>query len=130
MFDSPTVVFDEKMSRPEAQGMSAYIDGINNIVEAQQKVASACIEDGSIDDACPPLQAALKIMAKVHHEGKTIDDPTIREMFTVDYLLQSDWYLQRLKIKQQRDSVIACCGKRTVIILTKRSWRPMSATRW
>jgi len=45
-------------------------------------------------------------MAKGSHEGKTIDDPSIREMFTLDYLLQSDWYKERLKIKQQRDSAL------------------------
>lgn len=106
VFDSPTVVFDEEMLRPETQGMEAYVDGINNIVEAQEKVAKAYIEDGSINDACPPLQAVLNIMANGSHEGKTIDDPSIREMFTLDYLLQSDWYKQRLAIKQQRDAAL------------------------
>jgi len=106
VFDSPTIVFDEEMLRPETQGMDAYVDGINNIVEAQQKVAKAYIEDGSINDACPPLQAVLNIMAAGKHEGKTIDDPAIREMFTLDYLLQSDWYKERLAIKQQRDAAL------------------------
>jgi hypothetical protein len=104
VFDSPTIVFDEEMLRPETQDMDAYIDGINNIVEAQQKVAKSYIEDGSIHDACPPLQAVLYIMAQGHYEGKTIDDPSIREMFSREYLLKSDWYMQRLKIKQQRDA--------------------------
>ena len=106
VFDSPTIVFDEEMLRPETQGMDAYVDGINNIVEAQQKVAKAYIEDGSINDACPPLQAVLNIMAHGQHEGKMIDDPSIREMFTLDYLLQSDWYKERLIIKQQRDAAL------------------------
>jgi hypothetical protein len=106
VFDSPTIVFDEEMLRPETQGMDAYIDGINNIVEAQQKVASGYIEDGSINDACPPLQALLTIMAEGQYEGKTVDDPSIRGMFTRDYLLQSDWYNERLKIKQQRDAAL------------------------
>lgn len=106
VFDSPTIVFDEKMLRPETQGMDAYVDGINNIIEAQQKVANAYIEDGSINDACPPLQAVLNVMASGSHEGKTIDDPAIREMFTRDYLLQSDWYKERLVIKQQRDAAL------------------------
>lgn len=104
VFDSPTIVFDEEMLRPETQGMDAYVDGINNIVEAQQKVSRAYIEDGSINDACPPLQAVLRIMAEGSYEGKTIDDPSIREMFTRDYLLNSDWYKERLIIKQQRDA--------------------------
>ncbi len=106
VFDSPTIVFDDEMLRPETQGMDAYVDGINNIVEAQQRVAKAYIEDGSINDACPPLQAVLRIMAEGNYEGKTIDDPAIREMFTLDYLLNSDWYKERLVIKQQRDAAL------------------------
>jgi hypothetical protein len=106
VFDNPTIVFDDEMLRPETQGMEAYVDGINNIVEAQQKVAQAYIEDGSINDACPPLQAVLRIMAEGNYEGKTIDDPSIREMFTLDYLLNSDWYKERLVIKQQRDAAL------------------------
>ena len=104
VFDSPTIVFDEPMLKPETQDMAAYVDGINNICEAQQKVAQHYIEDGSIEDACPPLKAVLSIMATGEYQGKTIDDPSIREMFTRDYLLQSDWYQQRLKIQQQRDA--------------------------
>ncbi len=106
VFDSPTIVFDEEMLRPETQGMEAYVDGINNIVEAQQKVAKAYFKDGSINDACPPLQAVLHIMADGLYEGKTIDDPSIREMFSLEYLLQSDWYKERLIIKQQRDAAL------------------------
>ncbi len=106
VFDSPTIVFDEEMLRPETQGMDAYVDGVNNIVEAQEKVAKAYFEDGSIDDACPPLQVVLHIMASGQYEGKTVDDPAIREMFTLDYLLQSDWYKERLVIKQQRDAAL------------------------
>jgi hypothetical protein len=106
VFDSPTIVFDDEMLRPETQGMDAYVDGINNIVEAQQKVAKAYIEDGSINDACPPLQAVLRIMAEGDYEGKTIDDPSVREMFTLGYLLNSDWYKERLVIKQQRDAAL------------------------
>ncbi len=104
VFDSPTIVFDEEMLRPETQSMSAYIDGIHNICEAQQKVAKGYLVDGSVDDACPPLKAVLYIMAEGSYEGKTIDDPAIREMFTLEYLLASDWYKERLAIKQQRDA--------------------------
>jgi hypothetical protein len=104
VFDSPSIVFDEAMLRPETQDLDAYIDGINNITEAQHKVAMAYFEDGSINNACPPLQALLHIMANGNYMGKTIEDPSIRKMFTRDYLLQSNWYKQRLSIKQQRDT--------------------------
>ncbi len=106
VFDSPTIVFDEEMLRPETQGMDAYVDGVNNIVEAQKKVAKAYFDDGSINDACPPLQVVLHMMANGQYQGKTIDDPSIREMFTLDYLLQSNWYKERLIIKQQRDAAL------------------------
>jgi LPS O-antigen subunit length determinant protein (WzzB/FepE family) len=43
-------------------------------------------------------------MAHGEYEGKTIADPAIRSLFTRDYLLQSDWYQERLSIKQQRDN--------------------------
>ena len=43
-------------------------------------------------------------MAYGSYEGKGVDDPEIRDMFTREYLLQSDWYLQRLKLKQERDA--------------------------
>ena len=106
VFDNPVIVFDEAMLKPETQDMEAYIDGVNNISEAHQKVAKAYFEDGSIDNACPPLQALLSIMAYGEYEGKAIDDASIREMFTRDYLMQSDWYQQRLTIKQERDAAL------------------------
>lgn len=106
VFDNPTIVFDEAMLRPETQDLDAYVDGINNINEAQQRVAQAYFEDDSINDACPPLQAILHIMANGSYEGKTIDDAAVRNMFTRDYLLQSDWYQERLRIKQERDAAL------------------------
>jgi len=42
-------------------------------------------------------------MAYGSYQGKDVDDPGIREMFTRDYLLHSDWYQERLIIKQARD---------------------------
>jgi hypothetical protein len=106
VFDSPTIVFDEAMLRPETQDMDAYVDGIKNITEAQQRVANAYFEDGSINDACPPLQALLHIMATGSYQGMTADDRAIRNMFSREYLLQSDWYQLRLHIKQQRDAAL------------------------
>ena len=88
---------------PETQDLESFVDGIDNICEAQQRVALGYFEDGSIDDACPPLQALLHIMAHGHYQGKGVDDPAVRAMFSRDYLLQSDWYRERLRIKQQRD---------------------------
>ncbi|MCX7099258.1 MAG: hypothetical protein NTV43_15275 [Methylococcales bacterium] len=103
VFDYPTAVFDEAMLKPESQDLASFVEGVDNVYDAQQRVAQLYFQDGSINDACPPLQALIHIMAHGHFEGKTVADPAIRALFTRDYLLQSDWYQERLGIKQQRD---------------------------
>lgn len=39
IFDNPKAVFTPEILQPELQNLDDYVDGINNIVEAQQKVA-------------------------------------------------------------------------------------------
>ncbi len=103
LFDNPAKVLDETMLKPETQDMASYVDGILNIAQAQEGVAKMYFEDGSIDQACPPLRALLHIMAHGHFENKDAAHPDIRAMFTRDYLLASAWYRQRLQTKQERD---------------------------
>jgi phosphoenolpyruvate carboxykinase (diphosphate) len=103
IFDNPQAVFTEELLKPEIQDMEPFVDGINNIVEAQQKVAKQYIDDGSVGDACPPLYALIHIMATGEYNGKNVQDASIRELFTRDSLLSSDWYLERLEIRQQRE---------------------------
>jgi hypothetical protein len=103
IFDNPAKVFDSAILQPELQDLSAFVDGVKNITEAQQRVARGYIEDGSINDACPPLKALLTIMAEGSYEGKDAHHPEIRNLFTRDYLLASDWYRRRLQTKQARD---------------------------
>jgi len=103
VFDYPLSVFDESILKPETQDKEAYIDGIKHIAEVQQRVAKRYLDDGSIEEACPPLKALLHIMAEGNYEGKTVHDPEFRAMFTRENLLSSDWYMQRLTVKQQRD---------------------------
>ncbi len=103
IFDNPGAVFTEAILKPETQDMESYVDGINNIVEAQQRVALQYLEDGSIEDACPPLQALLIIMATGKYLGMSVHHAEFRALFTRDNLLASDWYKERLEIKQQRD---------------------------
>jgi hypothetical protein len=104
IFDNPSVVFGEDILKPETQSMEVFVDGVNNIVEAQQQVAQNYLDDGSIEDACPPLKALLHIMATGQYEGKDAHHPEIRALFTREALLASDWYQQRLETKQQRDA--------------------------
>lgn len=106
IFDNPQAVFTEELLKPETQDMASFVDGINNIVEAQQKVAEQYIDDGSVDDACPPLYALIHIMATGEYNGKTVHHASIRELFTRESLLSSDWYRERLEIKQQRETAL------------------------
>ncbi len=103
IFDTPMAVWPDPILRPETQDLAVFVDGIDNIVEAQQRVAQRYLEDGGIDDACPPLKALLHIMATGHYDGKDAHHPDIRALFTRDALLASDWYRERLEIKQSRD---------------------------
>jgi hypothetical protein len=103
IFDNPQAVFTEEILKPEIQGLDVFVDGINNIVEAQQRVAQRYLDDGSIDDACPPLRALLHIMASGEYQGMDAHHPDIRAMFTRESLLDSDWYQERLKVRQLRD---------------------------
>jgi len=103
LFDEPTAVFNERMLKPELQNLEDYVDGINNILEAQKKVALNYFEDGSIEAATPPLKILLNIMAYGNYEGKDISDPELRQYFDRDYVISSDWYQERLALKQQKD---------------------------
>ncbi|MGH7517276.1 MAG: hypothetical protein ACREOC_07380 [Gemmatimonadales bacterium] len=103
VFDNPTAVFAEEILKPEIQDPAVFADGVDNIVEAQERVARAYFDDGTIEDACPPLKALLHIMAHGHYEGKDAHHPEIRALFTRAALLESDWYRERLAIKQERD---------------------------
>jgi hypothetical protein len=103
VFDNPAKVFDEAILKPETQDLAAFADGVKNITEAQQRVARQYIDDGSAQDACPPLQALLHIMASGAWEGKDAHHPDVRALFTLESLLASDWYKARLKAKQTRD---------------------------
>ena len=99
MFSAADTVFSEDMLKPELQSMDDFIDGLDNIIETQRRVALNYFEDGSIDAACPPLKALLHIMAYGEFEGKTITDPAIRTLFTRETTMASDWYAARLDAK-------------------------------
>jgi len=103
IFETPDAVFSEELLRPERQNPEAFATGVESIVEAQKRVASNYFEDGSVEAACPPLKALLHIMVHGQYEGKGVEHPAIRSLFTRDALLTSDWYRERLRTKQDRD---------------------------
>jgi hypothetical protein len=107
VFSAPDTVFTDEMLRPEEQSEEDFIDGIDNIVETQKRIAGNYFLDGSIDVACPPLKALLHLMTEGTYEGKTITDPAIRDLFTRENMLASDWYQQRLAAKVIVDQNLA-----------------------
>ncbi len=103
IFDSPAAVFNEAILRPETQDLESYADGVDNIVETQRRVAQRYLDDGSIEDACPPIRALLHCMAEGAYNGKDVHHSDIRALFSRESLLASDWYLARLATKQKQD---------------------------
>jgi phosphoenolpyruvate carboxykinase (diphosphate) len=103
IFETPDSVFPMEMLRPELQDAAMYAAGVDAIVESQRRVALNYFEDGSIEAACPPLRALLEIMAHGAYYGMGVDHTVVRQMFTRDALMTSDWYAERLRAKQQRD---------------------------
>jgi hypothetical protein len=106
IFEVPGAVFTREMLQPEMQDPEMYAAGVDAIVETQRRVAMNYFEDGSVEAACPPLKALLHIMAHGCYEGRGVNDPAIRNMFTRDALLASEWYRERLRVKQCRDAAL------------------------
>jgi len=103
VFNNPTSVLSEDMLKPELQDLEIYVEGMLTIAAAHKEVALNYFADGSVEMACPPLKALLHIMAKGDFEGKGIDDPEIRGLFTRKSMLESDWYQDRLASQQAHD---------------------------
>jgi hypothetical protein len=103
IFEMPGSVFTQEILRPEKQDMKSFAEGVDAIVESQRSVALHYFADGSVDAACPPLKALLHIMVHGSFEGLKIDSPELRRMFTRDSVLASDWYAERLRVRQVRD---------------------------
>ena len=103
IFDEPQSIFSEDILKPETQGMEAFVDGVLNIVSGQKKAAMNYFQDGSVEEAIPPITALLHIMINGEYEGLTLESPALREMFSRESVIASDWYAERLKNKQQID---------------------------
>jgi hypothetical protein len=97
VFNHPYSVFTDEMLRPELQDLNIFVDGVDNILSTQRRVAQMYFDDGSIAQACPPLKALLHIMAHEEFEGKKLDSPEVRQLFSPELLLSSPWYQQRLE---------------------------------
>jgi hypothetical protein len=100
VFNHPHAVFTDEMLRPELQGADIFADGMDNIVTTQKRVAKMYFDDGSIAQASPPLKALLHIMFHDQWEGKGLEDAGVRNLFTLENLMASDWYAARLRARQ------------------------------
>ncbi|MFT5207105.1 MAG: hypothetical protein ACI9CF_000854 [Candidatus Omnitrophota bacterium] len=103
IFNYPHKVFSDEMLKPELQDFELYVQGIQNLNKTQKEAAKHYFDDGSIEAACPPIKALLHIMVDGNYEGNGIESLEVRKLFTRDYVLNSDWYAQRLAIKQERE---------------------------
>lgn len=104
IFSNPDAVFTDEMLKPETQDMETFAASIENLTITQKRVAEGFMQDGTFEALCPPLKALIKIMIHGEFEGKNRHHPEIRKMFERDAVLKSDWYKERLLIKQQRDT--------------------------
>jgi hypothetical protein len=103
IFNHPNAVFTEPMLKPELQDLAVFADGVDNIVSTQRRIAQLYFDDGSVHQACPPLQALLHIMRQDAWEGKGLEHPEVRQLFRREHLLGSGWYADRLQAKQSVD---------------------------
>ncbi|TLG39547.1 hypothetical protein [Cutibacterium acnes] len=101
IFLHPDTVFTPEMLRPELQDADIFADSVRTISTTHARVAKAYFDDGTVSLAVPPIRALLEIMVNgVCSEGWILDDPELREMFTRESVLASDWYAERIDAKQ------------------------------
>jgi hypothetical protein len=121
VFNHPHAVFTEAMLKPELQSKDIFADGMDTIIATQKRVAKMYFDDGSIAQASPPLKALLHIMLNDEWEGKGLEHPDVRKLFTRENLLASPWYAARLVAKQKIDRAL---WKRHVECLNQFLRRP------
>ncbi|MFP4070207.1 MAG: hypothetical protein ACLFVC_08525 [Opitutales bacterium] len=103
VFNNPDSVFSEEMLKPELQDLETFVTGMRTIVAAHKETAQHYFDDGSVDEACPPLKALLHIMVDGDYQGEGLDSPKIRGLFDRTSMLKSDWYKARLESQQAHD---------------------------
>ena len=121
VFNHPHAVFTEAMLKPELQSKDVFADGLDTIIATQKRVAKMYFDDGSIAQASPPLKALLHIMLNDEWEGKGLDHPDVRNLFTRENLLASAWYAARLTARQK---IARALWKRHVECLNQFLRRP------
>lgn len=103
VFNSPEILFEEWMLKPELQDVAVFADGLDNMLQTHRAVAENYFADGSIDDACPPLRAMLHIMRDGEYEGHGLESTEFRRLFEPAAIISSDWYRERLEARCRRE---------------------------
>ena len=101
MFNHPHAVLVENMLRPEKQDAGQYADSVDNIAATHRRVSQHYFDDGSVNQAVPPLKALLHIMRDGTYEGLQLGDAAFRSMFTRESVLESPWYRARLEMRRE-----------------------------
>jgi len=103
VFQSPDLVLDEDMLKPELQDLASYAASVKTIAVTNKRVAEMYIADGGADMAVPPLKALFYMMRDGEYEGMTLQSPEFRAMWSRENIIKSDWYQARLKAFQSRE---------------------------
>ena len=103
VFDNPAAVFTEEILKPEMQDPAVFADGVNNIVEAQKRVAPTYFEDGSIEDAARRSARCSTSWPTATWRERTRATPRSARSSPASRCSTSDWYAERLTVKQRRD---------------------------
>ena len=121
VMSNPSTVFDEEHLKPELTDAGVFADGMDNIVGAMREAAEHYFADGSVKDACPPLQALLHIMRDGAWQGHSLSSPEVRRLFDRAEMLKSDWYAARLEAKRKIDAAAWDAHARYLEKFLKRS---------
>ncbi|KAL0237589.1 hypothetical protein PCE1_000983 [Barthelona sp. PCE] len=105
IFDTPHLVWNPQILRPETQSWESFALGIENITSAHRRVCQAYIRDGTIDDLLPPLQILCRMGAEdaVEVDGVHMDSDEFRDQFKLDHVIDAEWYRLRLRAQRVRN---------------------------
>lgn len=103
IFSNPDAVFSKDMLRPELQDMESFVASLSNLSITQKRVTEGFMKDGTYEALCPPLQALVSIMIHGHFDGMGREHPEFRKIFSRENVMNSDWYKERLLVKQDRE---------------------------
>lgn len=127
VFTTPDQVFTPDMLRPEEQDRAVFVDAMDNIVSAHRWVAEQYFRDGAVELAVPPLRALLHVMVHGNYEGRGLDDPGLRGLFTRESVLASDWYGRRLEKRRERErSFLRATASRLEVFAGRPEYREES----